>query len=202
MRDEDKTKEQLINELREVRKLVRKLESSCIESRKSAETLRYFKKAFETMQIGVTITDLEGNIFYINPADQAMHGYSEEESKNNDISIFAPAKKRKRLSAGELASMKKWKRITINKRKDSSIFPVQLMSDVIKDSEGQPVGIITTCEDITDRKNMENEIKGKIDELERFYEVTIHREAKMKELKKEIKRLQDELSHYKEVLSS
>jgi polyhydroxyalkanoate synthesis regulator phasin len=76
------------------------------------------------------------------------------------------------------------------------------MSDVIKDSEGQPVGIITTCEDITDRKNMENEIKGKIDELERFYEVTIHREAKMKELKKEIKRLQDELSHYKEVLSS
>jgi PAS domain S-box-containing protein len=202
MNDKDKTKAQLINELQEFRKLVRELESSCMDSRKSAETLLYFKKAFETMQIGVTITDLEGNIFYINPADLAMHGYSEEESKNKKISIFAPAKKRKPLSTGDLASMKKWKRITINKRKDGSIFPVQLMSDVIKDSEGQPVGIITTCEDITDRKKMENEIKGKIDELERFYEVTIHREAKMKELKRDIKRLQDELSHYKEVLSS
>jgi hypothetical protein len=82
-------------------------------------------------------------------------------------------------------------------RKDGNIFPVRLMSDVIKNSEGTPVGIVTTCEDITDRKRIENEVKDRIKELETFYEAAVNRELKMKELKKEIKYLKDELSLYK-----
>ncbi len=122
-----------------------------------------------------------------------MHGYTAEEVKDKDVTSFAPVKNRKPLTVKDITSMKRWKRESVNIRKDGNIFPVHLMSDVIKNSEGTPVGIVTTCEDITDRKRMENEIKERIKELETFYEAAVNRELKMKELKKEIKELKDNL---------
>ena len=41
--------------------------------------LRRFEKALNTMQLGVTITDVEGRITYTNPSDARMHGYEVEE---------------------------------------------------------------------------------------------------------------------------
>jgi riboflavin biosynthesis pyrimidine reductase len=85
--------------------------------------------------------------------------------------------------------MKRWKRESINKRKDGSTFSVQLMSDIVTDEDKVPLYIVTTCEDISGRKKMENEIKTRVAELEKFYRMSVGREVKMKELKKEIKRL-------------
>src|SRR4051812_6077135 len=44
-----------------------------------AETLRSLFKAVETMQIGVTVTDVSGVILYANAAEALMHGYAVEE---------------------------------------------------------------------------------------------------------------------------
>ncbi|MEN8262338.1 MAG: PAS domain S-box protein [Nitrospirota bacterium] len=198
MKDKYKTKEQLIDELLLIPKKLKKTEASFIENKQVVKTLRSFEKAIETMQIGVTIIDLEGNILYSNPADLVMHGYSAEEIEGKNVRIFAPEKNRKSLTVKDMSSLTRWKRESVNIRKDGNIFLVQLMSDVIKNSEGTPVGVVTTCEDITDRKNMENEIKERIKELEIFYEAAVNRELKMKELKKEIQKLKDELSQYKE----
>jgi len=85
--------------------------------------------------------------------------------------------------------MKRWKRESINRRKDGSTFSVQLMSDIVTDEYGVPLYIVTTCEDITGRKKMEDEIRERVAELEKFYRMSVGREVKMKELKKEIKRL-------------
>src|SRR4030067_13270 len=48
--------------------------------------------------------------------------------------------------------------------------------------------------DITERKKIEKEVKERVEELEKFYEMAIGRELRMKELKDEIKRLQIELA--------
>ena len=194
--DKNKTKEELLHELTEIRKQLQELDASCTEDKHASETLRYFEKAFETMQIGVTITDLEGAILYINPADLQMHGYTEDELSNGNIRTFSVSGDRRSLTDRDLTIMKRWKRESVNKRKNGDVFPVQLMSDIIKNSEGKAVGIVTTCEDISERKKMETEIKERIEELEMFYEVSIHREAKMRELKEEIKKLKQELSQY------
>ncbi len=47
--------------------------------------------------------------------------------------------------------------------------------------------------DITERKNSENKLKEKIDELEHWKKVTVDREFKMIELKNEIKELEAKL---------
>jgi transcriptional regulator with PAS, ATPase and Fis domain len=48
-------------------------------------------------------------------------------------------------------------------------------------------------------KESEKELKMKVDDLEKFYEMAIGRELRMKDLKKEIKRLNRQLGNYEEI---
>jgi PAS domain S-box-containing protein len=117
----------------------------------AAHALIGLEKAVETMQLGVTITDLSGKIVYTNPADARMHGYEPVQLIGQDVSAFA-AGVRRPLSPEDLERMRSWRRETSNTRRDGTTFPVYLMSDVVRDRDGQPIGVVTTCEDISQRK--------------------------------------------------
>jgi PAS domain S-box-containing protein len=138
-----------------------------IEERRHAETqLLQLKKAVETMKLGVTIANLEGKIIYTNPADARMHGYEVAELIGQDARVFAPDVVRKPES---LEKIKQWKGLTresINMRKDGSIFPVWLMSEIVRDIDGEPIAIVTSCEDITERKRADAELRKHRDNLE------------------------------------
>ena len=156
MRQRSSTREILLSELAAMRQRVVELEHGEAAVSLAEEALLRFQKAVETMQIGVTITDVQGTILYTNPADAAMHGYEADELIGRDVGIFAPSKGQRRpLTSQQLALMKSWRRETTNRRKDGTIFPVHLMSDVVKNSDGEPIGVVSTCEDITERKRAE-----------------------------------------------
>ncbi|MFQ5859625.1 MAG: PAS domain S-box protein, partial [Anaerolineae bacterium] len=129
------------------------------EWRRAEETRRRLEKAVETMQLGVTITDPDGRIVYANPADASMHGYSVEELVGRDARMFGPSQRWKPMAKTQVKEMDSWRRKTVNNRKDGSIFPVQLMSDVVKNAAGEPIGIVTTCEDITERQQAEEDLQ-------------------------------------------
>lgn len=63
----------------------------------------------------------------------------------------------------------------------------------VYDSGGTLVGAVETLQDITGRKEAEEEIKQRMGDLEKFYNMAVDRELKMKEMKEEIKTLSDEL---------
>ncbi|MBV9107810.1 MAG: PAS domain S-box protein, partial [Gemmatimonadetes bacterium] len=121
-------------------------------------SLRMLEKAVETMQIGVTITDPDGRILYSNPAEGAMHGYSVDELRGKHARIFAPPENARPIAREEMEAVTSWSRETVNVRKDGTVFPVLLRSDVVKDSRGVPVGLVTCCEDITHRREMERQL--------------------------------------------
>jgi PAS domain S-box-containing protein len=125
------------------------------EHRKAEEQLLRLKKAVETMQLGVTITDLEGKIIYTNPAEARIHGYQVEELLGKDVGILAPSELRNPMPLEQIEQWKGLKRESVNIRKDGSTFPVWLMSEIVKNAEGQPTAIVTSCEDITERKRAE-----------------------------------------------
>lgn len=139
-------------------KTLARLKDSESGHRTIAQSLQLFKKTLETMQLGVTITDLQGTIIYSNPADAEMHGYTAEELQGKDVRIFSPSEMWHPMTEETIRSMRRWRRESINKRKDGGIFPVMLMSDVVTDAEGKGVGVITSCEDITPRKDFEEKI--------------------------------------------
>jgi diguanylate cyclase (GGDEF)-like protein/PAS domain S-box-containing protein len=122
--------------------------------------LRTLDKAVQTMQLGVTVTDVEGNILYTNPADARMHGWSTEELIGQHSSVFAPSGRRRPLSSEQLQAMKSWRRESVNTTRDGRLFPVQLLSDLVTDLNDTPVGLVTTCEDITERKRAAEQIES------------------------------------------
>jgi PAS domain S-box-containing protein len=189
VKDEEKDKEELVSELNELRQWYSKFSLLYDEYEDAIRRMRSFEKALETMQIGVTITDLDGNILYINSAELEMHGFSGQDIRGKNIKIFAPPDYWNPLTSQQIKTMKRWKRESMNRKKDGSVFSVQLMSDIVTDEDGVPLYIVTTCEDISGRKKMETEIRERVDELEKFYRMSVGREMKMKELKRQIKRL-------------
>jgi diguanylate cyclase (GGDEF)-like protein/PAS domain S-box-containing protein len=121
--------------------------------------LRTLDKAVQTMQIGVTVTDVEGTILYTNPADARMHGWKTDELIGQHASVFAPSGRKRPLNPEQLQAMKSWRRESVNTTRDGRLFPVQLLSDLVTDLNDQPVGLVTTCEDITERKRAAEQIE-------------------------------------------
>ncbi|GAB4536828.1 MAG: hypothetical protein Fur0020_05100 [Thermodesulfovibrionia bacterium] len=58
--------------------------------------------------------------------------------------------------------------------------------------------IISIVRDITERKKKDDEIKRRIRELEEFYEIAVGRELKMKELREELEKKEEELRQLRE----
>ena len=111
------------------------------------------QKAVETASFGVTVTDLEGRIVYVNRADAEMHGFRPQELMGKDARLYG---------LGDLAAPRNgplpirfWDRESMNVRRDGSRFPVRLISDQVINPEGEPVGLLTICEDISTRREVE-----------------------------------------------
>ncbi|MGN7359040.1 sensor domain-containing phosphodiesterase [Paenibacillus sp. SAF-054] len=110
---------------------------------------------------GIFGLDLEGNITFCNPAGAAMLGY---EAKGELIGqpgsvIFNGKKARKDRENG--MGQRAWSNCHTDDRfyrKDNSSFPVEYVISSIKEGE-DIVGDVVTFKDITQRKQMEEEIK-------------------------------------------
>jgi diguanylate cyclase (GGDEF)-like protein/PAS domain S-box-containing protein len=130
-----------------------------IERKRNADTLRQLDKAVHTMQLGVSITDAAGHILYVNQAEADMHGYSVEELMRRDARSLSPREDWRPLPPRDLLQVRRWRRDRVRHRKDGTTFPVQLMSDLVTDAAGRPLGLVTTCEDITERRQAEEALR-------------------------------------------
>ncbi len=113
--------------------------------------LRLLEKAVETVNLGVTITDTQGKIIYVNPADARMHGYAVDELIGQEARMFADKVGR---SEGSTDPSEPWVRRRMDATKDGRSFPVRLISDRVHNSDRQPVATVTICEDIREREHI------------------------------------------------
>ena len=67
-----------------------------------------------------------------------------------------------------------------------------------RDKRGNIIGIIGFVIDITERKQSEEKLKQRLDELEQFRKVTIQREIRMRELKDRVEELEKEIKKYED----
>jgi diguanylate cyclase (GGDEF)-like protein/PAS domain S-box-containing protein len=131
----------------------------------SAEAAATLQRAMDRMQLGVTISSLDGTIIYCNEADARMHGWPPDELIGQHVRVLSPPDRWNPLSVQEARGITSWRRESVNVRRDGAEFPVQLLSDVVLDSDGEPVAIVTVCEDLTERKRVESELGTAHDEL-------------------------------------
>jgi len=107
-----------------------------------------------------------------------------------------------KLLAGEIEAGEYFENAVFTKSGAEKI--IAWHNTLLTDDTENIFGILSSGEDITERKHMEEslrkneaEIKEKIKELEEFYKMAVNRELRMIELKKEMNSLKKELSNYK-----
>jgi PAS domain S-box-containing protein len=88
-----------------------------------------------------------------------MHGYGMEELIGRNSRILAPEESWDPVPFEGLRAMGLWKRESVNIHKNGKRFPVQLTSRAVRNAEGASIGIITACEDVTERRHAEEALR-------------------------------------------
>jgi len=117
-----------------------------------------FKKIADDANYGTTLTDLEGNILYINKYCLKIHGYEGKREEVKNISTFHTEDQMKyvRKLYAKLVKNGKFNAKEIwHVKKDGTAFPMLVNGTVIYDESNNPYCISFTAIDISDRKRIE-----------------------------------------------
>jgi len=133
-----------------------------ISLRKTAiDKLRKLSQAVEQSLVSVIITDLKGDIEYVNPKFTKISGYTFEEVKGNNPRILKSSNK----SSEEYKHL--WNTITnggewngdlLNMKKDGSTFWESAYISPIRNEEGEITHFLAVKEDITEKKIKHEEL--------------------------------------------
>ena len=130
-----------------------------IERKKTTDHLRELQQAVESMQVGIIVSDLAGRIVYVNPALAEMHGYKSVDLIDTDGGRLSAGADRPLGGVDTLRWVRGWKREGLRLRRDGTQFPAQLVTDVVQDVNGQPIALITVCENVADRRRAEEALR-------------------------------------------
>lgn len=147
MKDEDKTREQLIRELEELR-----------------QTRVLLEGLFEFAPDAIVVVNREGYVVQINKQAEKMFGYSKDEVLGKPVEIFVPERFRE-LHVKQVNSYMSLPRIRFlgtglelyGRRKDGSEFPVDIMLGPLQTTEG--IFVLSIVRDTTEHRRMDEEIR-------------------------------------------
>ncbi len=139
-------------------------------ARKQAEgTLRKFSRAVEQSANSVVITDAHGNIEYVNPSFCETTGYAASEAIGQNPRILksgdTPPEEYVRLW-GAISSGGVWRGEFHNRRKDGSLYWESASIAPIRNEKGEITHFVAVKEDITRRKEVEEELRRLNETLE------------------------------------
>jgi PAS domain S-box-containing protein len=134
------------------------------------ESEQKYRRLHESMTDAFASVDMSGRITEFNPAFQALLGYSPDELLQLTYFDLTPEKwhpYEARLLAEQVLPRgfsdvydKEYR------RKDGTVFPVELRTFLLRDANGQPFGMWAIIRDVTERKRAETTLREAHDSLE------------------------------------
>ncbi len=173
MKEKNKTKKQLIEELMELRQRVAESEAPAIKSKRtkelSGESEGRYRMYFSNSPNGLFVVDSKGRYLEVNDTSCRMTGYSTEELMSMSISdLVAPDELEKCLKDFEkLLKTGCLSTELLLRRKDDTKFIIQL--DAVKLSSGRYIGF---TKDITKHKRVEEDLKESEEKYRTLYNDT------------------------------
>lgn len=130
------------------------------ETKQAEKRLKLLSTAVEQSTEGIAISDVEGNLLFVNHALAEMHGYVPEELVGEHLSIFHSSEQ---MPAVEKALQVLYRTGEFNDelmhvRRDGTQFHTLMRNSLLTDEAGNARGMIATVRDITDRKKAEQEL--------------------------------------------
>lgn len=134
-----------------------------ITERKRAEAaLRRLESAVEQAMDGIAVADMDGNIVFVNRAWADMHGQSKEQAIRAGTPSYHTDEQ---YESGVLAALERvrtdgeWEGEVGHVRADGTTFDAWMSCSLIRDEDGEPVGMVAMARDITDEKVREAQLR-------------------------------------------
>jgi PAS domain S-box-containing protein len=143
------------------------------ENKENEKRLHLLSNVVLNVTDGITITDLDNNIIFVNEGKAKMTGYTTEELIGKNSLIFSGngsslANNMDKISS-DLFANKNWSGELGEVTKDGRHITIHLSNTVLMDNDGKPYGIVGVSQDITARKNLESQLK----ESEEWYRTLV-----------------------------
>jgi len=179
MKNENKTKDQLIQELIEIQKKIADLEEIIIKEKRVKAELKESEKKYkdlvEETPIGIANIGIAGKIIYINQRLEKISGYSREEVLGKNVfklGIFPDEMLKilkERLKVRLRGGLTHQRREIPFKCKDGKWIWIEITAKLIK-KWGIPASLRITVQDITERKKAEEELKNSEERLKILFD--------------------------------
>lgn len=132
------------------------------ERNKFINEIRRLSTAVEQSPDSIVITDIKGNIVYVNPQFTKITGYSQKEATGKHTRILKSGhttkEEYKNLWETILAG-KIWRGEFLNKKKNGELYWEAASIAPIKDNKGKIINFIAIKQDITESKKIRDEIQ-------------------------------------------
>lgn len=149
-----------------------------------------FQRIFRSFQDAYFQADMSGILTLVSPSTVPMYGYQSEEEMVGipAVNLYANISDREKVlkeltDKGIVSDY-----IGQGKRKDGSNFWVSMNIQFTYEN-GKIMGTVGVVRDISERKQSEEEIKKRVEELERFNKLAVGREMRVIELKQKVNEL-------------
>jgi len=167
------------------------------ERRRTEEALRHseerFRAIFEQAAVGIAQVSADGRYLRLNQRFCDITGYSQDEmlacsfeTITHPDDLAANLESVRRALAGEFETFSLEMRYI---RKDRSPVWVNLTVSLVREPVGEPDYFIVVAEDISARKEAEAQLMERLEELRRWHDATLGREARIFDLKREVNEL-------------
>ncbi|MGE5497100.1 MAG: ATP-binding protein [Syntrophothermus sp.] len=164
-------------------------------NKQNEEKLRLFGYLINSISESVSITDMDNNVIFVNPAFRELYGYREEEILGKSITVLRSkinhSDRVKTLTADTMNG--RWEGELWNISKDGREFPIHLSTRVIRDDKGDAVALVGIATDITERKKIEESRDNLINELEASKRQIEEEAKKLSELNLQLQKSEEKL---------
>ena len=128
------------------------------EQKHAEQQMRFKASIVQILWDALIVTDLQYTILDWNTAAEALYGWKKEEVLGKDVrsivSTVFPADLRREWDQ-QLRTRGYWEGEVLQKRKDGTTAPVLAAVSLVKDLEGNNIGIVAVNRDMTERRELE-----------------------------------------------
>ncbi|MBI4709822.1 MAG: PAS domain-containing protein [Nitrospirae bacterium] len=181
--------------------IVRDVTAHKLKDEEIKKNEKFLNDIFDSIQDGISILDKDMTIIRVNHAIERWYSYAMPLIGKKCYDAYHSRKERCEVcpTSRTIENCKVAYNV-VPKRgpRGEGVGWLDLYSFPLVDMETKELkGVIEYVRNITDRKLVEEELKKRVEELEKFYEIAVGRELKMKELKDQINKLSDEIHRLK-----
>lgn len=130
--------------------------------RQVEEQLHLQSVALNTAANGIVITDVKGDIVWVNPAFESLTGYSLAESVGKNLRDLIKSGKQDRefyrVLWNTILAGKVWQGEIVNKRKDGTLYTEDMAIAPVRGDHGAITHFVAVKQDVTDRKSLQEQL--------------------------------------------